>query len=124
MIKVFRCKHCGNISVKIVDSGVDLVCCGEVMEELVPNTVDASLEKHVPDVSKIGNDYEIQVGSVKHPMSEEHHIKFLILVSDNGFNVINLDIDFDPKVIYTTGDELKEVYAYCNLHGLWKKEID
>ena len=75
--KFYKCAHCGNVIVKTVDSGVPVVCCGQKMEELVPNTVDASQEKHVPVVTALeGGKLRIEVGSVLHPMSTEHHIAF------------------------------------------------
>ena len=73
--KFYKCRHCGNVIEKVVDSGVNVVCCGEPMEELVPNTSDGSGEKHVPVVKHLDDcKIEIKVGSVAHPMTEEHHI--------------------------------------------------
>ena len=77
-VKFFKCSHCGNVIVKVVDAGVPVVCCGEKMQELVPNTVDASGEKHVPVVTRLADDkIKVEVGSVAHPMLEEHHIAFV-----------------------------------------------
>ena len=78
-LKFYHCRHCGNIAVKPFDSGVPLVCCGEQMEELVANTTDAALEKHVPDVKVDGSNVHVQVGSTLHPMTPEHYITFVCL---------------------------------------------
>ena len=78
-IKIYRCKHCGNIAIKIINSGVPMMCCGEKMEELVPSSVDASLEKHVPVISREGDIVYVSIGSTAHPMVEEHYIQFVIL---------------------------------------------
>ena len=122
-MKIYLCRHCGNVVVKLIDSGVNVVCCGEDMMELVPNTVDAATEKHIPVINKLENGYEIKVGSVIHPMSEEHYISFIIIHTDKGFDVKYLNKNDEPVINYVTNDKVLEVYAYCNLHGLWKKEI-
>ena len=73
----FQCQHCGNLIGLIENNGVPVVCCGEEMAELVPNTVEASAEKHIPEVTVAGNSITVQVGSVPHPMEEKHHIAFI-----------------------------------------------
>ena len=77
-VKIYRCKHCGNIVVKIVDGGPTPVCCGEPMEELVANTTDAAVEKHVPALTVEGDRLVAHVGSVEHPMTPEHYIEWLL----------------------------------------------
>lgn len=122
--KFFRCKHCGNIVEKLYDSGVSLVCCGEEMEELVANTVDAAKEKHVPSVSIVGNKVQVAVGEVIHPMEEKHYIMWIYLHTNKGIQRKDLAPGEEPKAEFTLdGDEVIAVYEYCNLHGLWKKEI-
>lgn len=79
-IQFYKCMHCGNIAVKVFDSGVPLVCCGEKMEELVADSQDASLEKHVPDITVDGNKVHVNVGSLDHPMETEHYIQFICLL--------------------------------------------
>jgi superoxide reductase len=76
--KFYKCNHCGNVVEKVVDSKVPVVCCGEKMQELIPNTVDASNEKHVPVVTRLDDcRIKVEVGSVAHPMTPEHHISFI-----------------------------------------------
>ena len=124
-VKFYRCNHCGNIAVKVVDSGVPLVCCGEEMELLVPDTQDAALEKHVPDVTVDGRKVRVQIGSVEHPMVDDHYIQFICLVTDNSYQIHPLTSDNEPRCEFTLGEEEipKEVYEYCNVHGLWKKNL-
>ena len=83
-VKFYKCRHCGNVVEKVVDSRVPVVCCGEKMEELIPNTVDASNEKHVPVVTLMNeNTIKVEVGSVAHPMLPEHHIAFIYVETEN-----------------------------------------
>ena len=121
--KFYKCEMCGNVVVKLVDSKVPLMCCGKKMEELVPNTVDASNEKHVPVVTYLDNNtIKVQVGSVAHPMEAEHHIAFIYVETDKGG--IKIDLSDKPEAIIALGDaKAVAVYEYCNLHGLWKTEL-
>lgn len=122
--KFLRCKHCGNIVEMVNDSGLPIVCCGEVMEELVANTVDAAKEKHVPSVSIVGNIVQVEVGDVIHPMEEKHYIMWIYLHTKNGCQRKDLKPGEEPKAVFALDDdEVIAVYEYCNLHGLWKKEI-
>ena len=121
--KFYRCAHCGNVIQKVVDSKVPVVCCGEKMQELIPNTVEASGEKHIPVVTALeGNRLRIEVGSVHHPMLPEHHIAFIYVEMENGG--IKVDLKDKPEAIIYVGEEKPvAVYEYCNLHGLWKTEL-
>lgn len=122
--KFYICEHCGNIIGKIQDSGVPVVCCGQKMKELVPGTVEASREKHIPVVELQGNLVNVTVGSVEHPMSEEHSIEWIYLETDRGGQRKTLEPGKAPRVTFSLSDETPiAVYAYCNLHGLWKAEI-
>lgn len=120
-IKVYRCKHCGNIAIKVINSGVPMSCCGEAMEELVPGSVDAAVEKHVPVVTRDGDKVTVSVGSVAHPMTAEHYIQFVILDTTVGVQIASLNPNDDPVAVFTvlSGAEVKKAYAYCNLHGFW-----
>lgn len=117
---MYYCKHCGNVITKLDDSGVNVYCCGEKMEALVANTKDASLEKHVPVVKVSGDVVNVEVGSIKHPMTEEHYISFIYVVTENEVLVKKLKRNEDPVFSFKTSSKINEVYAYCNLHGLWK----
>lgn len=124
-IKFYKCAVCGNVAVKVVDSRVPLVCCGQKMEELVPNTVDASGEKHVPVVTRIDDcRIKVEVGSVPHPMTPEHHIAFIYVETENGGMRVDLPHEGVAEAVFCTcADKPVAVYEYCNLHGLWKTEL-
>lgn len=124
-VKFYKCMHCGNIALKVVDKGVPLVCCGEKMVELVPDVQDAALEKHVPAVSVDGNNIHVNIGSVDHPMEEEHHIQFICLVKEGGYDIHPLSAGDAPSCDFVVRDGEKplSVYEYCNLHGLWKADL-
>lgn len=120
----YRCEHCGNIAIKPFDSGVPLVCCGDEMEELVANTQDAALEKHVPVITVDGNKVHVEVGSVPHPMIDEHYITFVCLVTEKGYQIAPLKPGQEPQADFALvdGDKAVKVYEYCNIHGLWVAE--
>ena len=123
-VKFFICRHCGNQVEMIHDAGVPVICCGEPMEELKANTVDASLEKHVPAVTVEGDTVKVQVGSAVHPMLKEHHIEWIYLELENGGSRKALSpVEAPEAVFHTAGVKPVAVYAYCNLHGLWKTEL-
>ena len=121
----FICKHCGNMVGLIDNHGVPMVCCGEKMAELIPNTVDASTEKHLPQV-EISNDIiTVQVGSIPHPMEDAHNIHFIYVETERGGQRKCLKMGEAPKTVFCVCDDKPvAVYAYCNLHGLWKAKIN
>ncbi len=124
MNKFYVCSHCGNLAKKVIDKGVPLFCCGEKMEELVPGTVDASQEKHLPVVKVDGDSVTVEVGSVEHPMMEEHFIQFVYIETENGGQKKVLKPGEKPVVTFCLqGDKLVAAYEYCNLHGLWKTTV-
>ena len=123
-VKFYVCSRCGNIVEKIKDSGVTPHCCGQKMTELVAGTVEASREKHIPVVNVSGNSVEVIVGSVIHPMSDEHNISWIYLETEKGGYRRDLSPDEEPRAVFKlNGEKPVAVYAYCNLHGLWKTEI-
>lgn len=123
-MKFYKCAHCGNIIVYIHDSGVRASCCGEVMQELIPNTTDAAGEKHVPVISIDGQTVTVAVGSVLHPMLDVHYIEWIMLETREGRQRKALKPGDEPKAVFALvpGDEVVAAYEYCNLHGLWKAE--
>ena len=124
-MKFYQCAHCKNIIVYAYDKGGPVSCCGEKMKELIPGAVDAAKEKHVPVAEVNGNLVKVTVGSVLHPMSEEHHIAFVVLETNKGFHKIDLDVTGAPEAVFALADGEKAVavYEYCNLHGLWKTDL-
>ena len=123
-VHFFYCKHCGNLVGTLYFSGAVPVCCGEAMTELVPNTVDASTEKHVPVIAVEGSKVTVKVGAVAHPMLEEHYIQWVYLQSEKGGQRKCLKPGEAPEAVFmlAEGDKPVAAYAYCNLHGLWKAE--
>lgn len=123
--RFFICNHCKNIITMVEDKGVPVSCCGEKMTELVPNTTDAAGEKHVPVVSVDGSKVAVKVGEVTHPMLEEHHISWIYLETTNGGQMKYLPHTGAPEAVFVLAEGEKAVaaYEYCNLHGLWKKEL-
>ena len=124
--RFYICEHCGNIIGMIHDAGVPVVCCGQKMTKLEPGTVEASAEKHLPvvTVGADGKTVTATVGSVTHPMTPEHSITWIYLETDKGGQRKALKPEDAPTVTFALCDETPiAVYAYCNLHGLWKTEI-
>lgn len=120
--KYYICEHCGNIITKVKDSGVPVVCCGQKMTELVPGVTDAAVEKHVPVYEVKDNKVSVCVGSVEHPMIEQHFIEWVSIHTNKGIQIEHLIPETEPKVEFALCEDenVEEVYAYCNLHGLWK----
>lgn len=122
--KFYLCNTCKNLAGLIHASGVRMQCCGKPMEELTANTVEASVEKHIPVVSIDGKCVKVAVGDVEHPMIDEHYIQWIYVQTSKGGQRKALNPGDKPEAIFTLTDELPEaVFAYCNLHGLWKAEI-
>ena len=123
--KFFICEHCGNLIGMINDSGVPMMCCGQKMTRLEAGTVEASREKHIPVVSVNGNVVEVRIGEIDHPMAEEHSILWVYLMTDRGGQRKTLEVGSEPVVTFALADETPvAAYAYCNLHGLWKADIE
>ena len=121
MSKFYVCSRCGNLVGMIKESGVPMMCCGQKMDELVPNTVEASGEKHIPAVKLGDGVVEVNVGSVDHPMAPEHFIEWVYVQTEKGGQRKALKPGDAPHVTFALGDDKAvAVYAYCNLHGLWK----
>lgn len=123
-MKFFVCKTCGKIVSVVKDSAVPVMCCGKPMEELVAGSIEASTEKHIPVFSVDGNKIFVMVGDVEHPMLAEHYIEWIAIETDKGSQLKYLSPNEKPAASFSIGSQEKliAVYAYCNLHGLWKKE--
>ena len=122
--KFFICEKCGNLVGAIHESGVPMKCCGQNMTKIEAGTVEASREKHIPVASVEGDKVVVNVGSVAHPMVPEHSIEWVYLQTDKGGQRKCLKAGQEPTVTFALCDETPvAVYAYCNLHGLWKSEF-
>lgn len=95
------------------------------MQELVPNSIDASAEKHVPVITTNGNIVTVDIGSVEHPMTEAHYIQWICLETEQGVQYAYLNPGDKPKAVFALkeNDQVAAAYAYCNLHGLWVKNV-
>ena len=124
MAKFYICEHCKNLVGLINDAGVPMMCCGQKMTKLEAGVVEASKEKHIPEVKVDGNIVNVNVGAIEHPMTEEHLINWVYLQTENGGQRKSLKAGDKPSVNFALVDEKPvAVYAYCNLHGLWKVEL-
>ena len=118
--EIYRCPVCGNM-VEVLNPGAgELVCCGKPMILLQENTTDAAQEKHVPVVEKTADGYRVKVGSVEHPMLNEHFIQWIELLTPKSVLRRELKPGCKPEATFITNEECLCVRAYCNLHGMWK----
>jgi len=123
-MKFYKCEKCGKIIAVVKDSKCEMLqCCNQPMAAIVANAVDASMEKHIPEIAVDGNKVTVTVGSVEHPMMEEHYIEWILLQTAEGNQRKELKPGQKPQAVFAIaeGDKLLGAYAYCNLHGLWKK---
>lgn len=122
-MKFYKCSKCGNIVELISEKNGDLICCGEPMKELIPGEVDAAVEKHVPVIKEENGKVIISVGEVSHPMLPEHFIEWIVVHTDQGYYRKRLFPGNKPIAEFALLDNeiVFSAYAYCNLHGLWKK---
>ena len=123
-VKFYRCAICGKIVAMVKETAVPTICCGQEMAQLIPGTTDGAAEKHVPVVTRNGNIVEVKVGSVEHPMTNEHYIQWICLQTKQGNQrkMLNPTDKPEAKVMIFEDDEIEAVYEYCNLHSLWKNE--
>ena len=123
-MKFYKCKHCGKI-IAIVDgcSTCPTMCCGEPMQELVPNTEDGAVEKHIPVYEVKDNVVYVKVGSVAHPMVEAHYIKWIVLITDKGNQrkILNPGEAPEAQFALLPGEKVVSVLEFCKLHGLYKE---
>ena len=120
--KFYICEHCGKIVALVKESGVPVMCCGQKMKEIIPGTTDASVEKHVPVYRIENNIVKVKVGEAEHPMLPEHYIEWISIQTKEGNQRKALKPGIPPEICFVLcdGDEVEAVYAYCNLHSLWK----
>lgn len=122
-IKFYNCPTCKNV-VELLEGEIkNITCCQKQMELMKPNTVDASKEKHVPVYEKKEDEIIVRVGEEKHPMEENHYITWIALVKDDTITRINLQPNKHAEVKFPYIKN-STIYACCNNHGLWKKEVE
>lgn len=120
--QVYRCSVCGNVVEVVNAGGGELHCCGKPMQLMKENSVDAAKEKHVPVIEKIAGGYRVTVGSVEHPMLENHYIQWIELWDGEKVMRHCLKLGEKPVAIFMTQAEKVKAREYCNLHGLWIAE--
>jgi len=122
--RFFKCNHCGNVAGLIKNKGVPMMCCGEKMIELLPNTTEASVEKHLPTVEFDKGVLTVKVGSIFHPMDDAHNINFIYVESKHGGQRKCLGVGTQPVAKFSFIEDTPiAIFAYCNLHGLWLTEL-
>ena len=119
-LEVYKCDACGNIVEVIHGGGGELVCCGEAMQLLVENTVDAAKEKHVPVIEQVEGGVKVKVGDVAHPMEEKHYIEWIEIIDGDKADRQFLNPGEAPEAVFKTASANVTAREYCNLHGLWK----
>lgn len=121
-MRFFRCATCGQMVAIVKKTGCPVFCCGKPMEEIIPCTTDAAVEKHVPVYEVKDGKVIVTVGSTPHPMLEEHYIEWIALQTTSGNQRKALKPGMEPKACFSIceEDEVLAVHAYCNLHSLWK----
>ena len=119
----YKCAQCGKVVMMLDKMPCPTKCCGEPMQELVANTEEAAFEKHIPVIEEKDNIVVVKVGEVAHPMLPEHYIGFIVLHTDQGYKIKHLKAGDAPVASFAILDNeiVFSAYAYCNLHGLWKK---
>lgn len=121
--KLLFCRHCGNITAMIRDTGVPVYCCKEEMQELIPGQKEGAGEKHIPVVKRCGNSIHVQVGAVQHPMTSDHYIEWVCMETEKTIQYAHLCPEDLPVAEFSVldGDRVCAVYAFCNQHSLWRK---
>jgi len=126
-LNFYKCIHCANLFITAIASGAVPACCGDTTQLLVAGSTDAAVEKHVPVIEREddGNHITVKVGAVPHPMTEEHHIDFIVLAYGERFDFVKVDGETEAATRFCIRDNTIPLtaYAYCNLHGLWKVDV-
>ena len=119
-LEIYKCEVCGNI-VEVIHGGAgELVCCGQPMNLMTENTVDAAKEKHVPVIEKVEGGIKVKVGEVSHPMEDKHYIEWIELIADGKAYRQFLNPGDTPEAVFNVDAAQVSAREYCNLHGLWK----
>ena len=121
-MKFYKCPVCGKIIAMVEERAVPTICCGRPMEELIPNTSDGAIEKHVPVYEVKDGVVHVKVGSVEHPMVEGHYIQWIVVQTNHGNKRTKLKPGEKPEAKFALlpDEKVEAVLEYCNLHGLYK----
>jgi len=122
LLQIYKCELCGNM-VEMIHAGKgQLVCCGRPMIWQEEGTTDAAVEKHIPVIEKTDNGYKVTVGSVEHPMSDDHFIEWIELIADGIAYREFLNPGDKPEATFCIKADKVSAREFCNLHGVWKGE--
>ena len=122
VLEVYKCEACGNI-IEVLHAGPgELVCCGSPMTLMGEKSEDTGVEKHLPVIEKKETGYLVKVGSVTHPMLDEHYIEFIELVTPTTVLRKVLKSGDAPEAFFECNEENVKAREYCSIHGLWSKE--
>ena len=124
-MKFYRCNKCGQLVGMIRKTNIPMICCGEDMEEILPYTDEKGVgEKHIPYYRLKGSRLTVYIGSEPHPMTSDHYIEWVAIVTNKGNQRKCLKPGDAPIVTFCLekDEKVKEIYAYCNIHSLWLKE--
>ena len=119
-LQIYKCEVCGNVVEVLHEGAGELVCCNQPMKLMKENSVDAAQEKHVPVIEKTEEGIKVKVGSIPHPMVEEHYIEWIELIADGQAYRRFLKPGDTPEAVFKIEAQNISAREYCNLHGLWK----
>ncbi len=119
-LQIYKCEVCGNIAEMVHAGAGQMVCCGQPMKLYQENKVDAAKEKHVPVIEKTVEGFKVKVGSVPHPMEQNHYIEWIEVIADGKAYRQFLTPGEAPEAVFAIKAEKVVAREYCNLHGLWK----
>ena len=122
--QVYKCEKCGNIVEVLTAGAAELMCCGQQMEIQAENTTDAAVEKHVPVLEKKGDGWQVTVGSVDHPMTDDHYIEWIELLADGKAYRQFLNPGDAPEAKFGVEADLVTAREHCNIHGIWDNSVD
>jgi superoxide reductase len=120
--EIYKCNICGNIVEVMHVGGGELVCCGQPMELMIEKTKDQGMEKHVPIIEKNGDKIIVKVGSISHPMEDNHYIEWIEIIADGNVYRKNLKPKMEPVAEFEIKADKIEAREYCTVHGLWKSK--
>lgn len=120
--KFYVCHRCGNLITKLREGKSPVVCCGKIMEKIISGTTDAVMEKHLPVCAVENGKIHVSIGETTHPMENAHYIEWIALRTGTGIYCKYLSPQKIPQASFSIGEgeQIKAVYAYCNIHGLWE----
>ncbi|MBR2386757.1 desulfoferrodoxin FeS4 iron-binding domain-containing protein [bacterium] len=122
-LELYKCSICGNLIEVVLEGEGELVCCGEIMEQLTSDNHSGSMEAHRPIIESFEDKKTVRIGQTQHPMTEEHHIEFIEVISPDEKYVKRKYLNPEEEAILEFECTCKNGFSareVCNLHGLWE----